>query len=117
MCHVLIIEDEWILADHMAQLIQAAGALSIRMADAEDDAVAMALDQPPMVIISDVSLRSGNGLAAVQRIIAELGDVPVMFVTGEPRSFQPHLPTTPVLHKPVDDQVLVATFRSIAPPA
>jgi two-component system, response regulator PdtaR len=115
MCHVLIIEDDWFIADHIAQLVEAAGALSIDMADNEDDAVAQALVRPPAVIISDVNLGSGNGPAAVVRIIAALGELPVMFVTGEPRAFQAHSPHTPVLHKPVDDRTLTATFRSIAP--
>lgn len=116
MCHVLIIEDDWLIADHIAQLVEAAGALSVDMADTEDDAVAQALAHPPAVIISDVNLKAGgNGPDAVRRIVAALGEMPVMFVTGEPRGFQPTSPAMRVLHKPVEDRVLVANFREIAP--
>jgi len=115
MCHVLIIEDEWLIADHTAQLVEAAGNHTIAFAGSEDDAVAQAQAHQPMVIISDVNLGSGSGLSAVKRILASLGEIPVMFVTGEPRGFEPHLAATPVLHKPVDDQLLIATFRAIAP--
>ncbi len=116
MCHVLIIEDDWLIADHIAQLIEAAGASSVDMADTEDDAVAQALSHPPEVIISDVNLKAGgNGPDAVKRIVAALGERPVLFVTGEPRAFQPQSPAMRVLHKPVDDRALVATFRAIAP--
>ncbi|MEH3107455.1 MAG: response regulator [Sphingomonas fennica] len=115
MCHVLIIEDDWIIADHIAQLVETAGAVSTDMAATEDEAVDHAFRRPPAVIVSDVNLRTGTGPAAVARIIAELGRIPVMFVTGEPRGFQPSSPNMPVLHKPVADRMLIETFKAIAP--
>lgn len=115
MCHVLIIEDDWIIADHIASLVEAAGALTIDMAMTEDEAVMRAQAHPPAVIVSDVTLGQGLGPSAVARIIAVMGQVPVMFVTGEPRGFQPPSPEMRVLHKPVDDKMLVATFKAIAP--
>jgi CheY-like chemotaxis protein len=116
MCHVLIIEDDWLIADHIVQLIEAAGASSIDMAGTEDEAVQQAAVHAPDVIISDVNLGTGGtGPAAVDRIIATIGDRPVVFVTGEPRTFQPRSPTMRVLHKPVDDRTIVATFLAIAP--
>lgn len=114
MCHVLIIEDDWIIADHIALLVEAAGARSVDMAATEDEAVTHAMLRPPAVIISDVNLGEGTGPSAVATIIARLGCVPVMFVTGEPRAFQPPFSDMPVLHKPVDDQTLIATFKMIA---
>lgn len=116
MCHVLIIEDDWLIADHIAQLVEAAGASSIDMADAEDDAVRQAMAHPPEVIISDVNLGSrGTGPGAVGRIVAALGELPVIYITGEPRSFRPASSSSHVLHKPVEDRTVVATFRAIAP--
>jgi two-component system, response regulator PdtaR len=115
MCHVLIIEDDWLLADHLAQLIESAGASSIDMAESEDEAVAHAVAHPPAVIISDINLRSGTGPAAIERIVNALGSIPVLFVTGEPKSLQPRAPDVLVLDKPVDDRTLIATFRMIAP--
>jgi CheY-like chemotaxis protein len=116
MCHVLIIEDDWIIADHIAQLVEAVGASSIDMAGTEDEAVTQASLHAPDVIISDVNLgKGGTGPAAIERIVAIVGDRPVMFVTGELRSFQPPSPTMRVLHKPVDDRMVIATFLAIAP--
>lgn len=115
MCHVLINEDDWIIAEHIALLVEAAGAPSVDMATTEDEAVARALDRLLAVIVSDVTLGAGLGPSAAARICAELGEIPVMFVTGEPRTFQPASPHIPVLHKPLDDQVLVATFKALAP--
>ncbi len=116
MCHVLIIEDDWLIADHIAQLVGTAGATSVVTVDNEEDALTQALANPPQVIISDVSLgRGGNGPSAVRRIICSVGERPVLFITGEPRSFQPPSPAMQVLHKPVEDHILVATFQAIAP--
>ena len=114
MCHVLIIEDDWLFSDHIAQLVEAAGAVSIDTADTEDEAVALALAHHPEVIISDVTLAAGTGPAAVDRITAELGQVPVMFITGEPRGFTPRSPEMCILHKPVADRTLLETFKALA---
>lgn len=113
MCHVLIIEDDWLIADHIAHRAQAAGAVSIDMAECEEDAVARALACPPALIISDVHLEAGTGPGAVTRIVAALGALPVVFVTGEPRTFRPPSSAMHVLHKPFDDRTLDATLRAI----
>jgi two-component system, response regulator PdtaR len=116
MCHVLIIEDDWLIADHVAQLLEAAGALSVDMAGTEDHAVEQALARSPDVIVSDVNLgRGGTGPAAVTRIVETLGDRPVIFITGEPQGFQPPSPAMRVLHKPVEDQLIVSAFQAVAP--
>jgi two-component system, response regulator PdtaR len=115
MCHVLIIEDDWLIADHIAMLVETAGALSTELAATEDEAVSCALNRRPAVIVSDVTLRAGLGPSAVARIIAEVGNVPVMFVTGEPRAFRPASADIPVLHKPFEDRLLITTFKSIKP--
>jgi DNA-binding NtrC family response regulator len=115
MCHVLLIEDDWLLADHMMQLLGAAGATSVVLVDGEEAAVRAAAARRPAVIVSDVTLRQGYGPAAVVRIVGEATDVRVMFVTGEPAAGRPHDSRWPVLAKPVADDVFVATFRSIAP--
>jgi len=117
MCHVLIIEDDWIIAEHIAILVKSAGAISIDLAATEDDAVEQALRRQPAVIVSDVALAAGLGPAAVSRIVAEYGPTPVMFVTGEPRTSHPTFLGSPVINKPFEDQLLIATFKSIAPVA
>jgi two-component system, response regulator PdtaR len=116
MCHVLVIEDDWLIADHICGLVEDAGALSVAFAATEDDAVASAIAAPPAVIVSDVNLRGdGTGPSAVMRIFEAIGTRPVMFVTGEPRPFEPPQPEMKVLYKPVDDRKLVETFKIIAP--
>ncbi|KQN89819.1 hypothetical protein ASE95_16740 [Sphingomonas sp. Leaf231] len=117
MCHVLIIENDWLLADHVAQLVERAGATSIDLAGAEDEAVAMAIARPPSVIVSDVLLTAGTGPAAVGRIAARIGACPTMFVTGTPDLCAPRGAGALLLVKPVDDDRLVAAFRTLVPPS
>jgi CheY-like chemotaxis protein len=53
MCHVLIIEDEWLIAEYIECLARDAGATSATTVDCEDDAVAAAIDRRPEIILSD----------------------------------------------------------------
>ncbi len=115
MCHVLIIEDEWIIADHIHQLIEGTGTHSISMADTEDEAVAQARIAPPEVIVSDISLRRGSGPEAVRRIAEIHGPTPCLFVTGEPRNTLPPDITRRILRKPFADQDFIAAFVKLVP--
>lgn len=115
MCHVLIIEDEWLIATYLAELVSDAGATSIATAATQDGAIEAARGQKPAVILSDVELRSGTGPLAVQAIAAEGGAIPVIFITGTPDSCHPREASAPVLGKPVDSVHLLAVFREFVP--
>lgn len=92
MCHVLIIEDDWLIAEHIVQLVKDAGATSTAQADTQDSAIEAARRQRPEIILSDVRLISGTGPLAVQAILAELGQIPVIFITGSPEDCTPCAP-------------------------
>jgi len=88
-CHVLIIEDDPLVAVHLSMLAEDAGATSIGTADTEADAVLAAREQRPDVILSDVRLIEGTGPKAVARIYSDCGPIPVIFVTGTPEECEP----------------------------
>ncbi|MDQ0838968.1 response regulator [Sphingomonas sp. ZB1N12] len=115
MCHVLVIEDDWLIADHIISLIEQAGATSYDQADCETDAVFAAGARIPDMIVSDVRLREGTGPLAVQRIIAAHGNIPVMFITGTPEACVPCDPPAEVLDKPIMESAVLETFRRLAP--
>lgn len=115
MCHVLIIENDWLLADHVAQLVEGAGATSTDLTDTEDEAVALALARPPAVIVSDVLLSAGTGPQAVARIARSLGPCPTVFVTGTPDLCHPRDADALLLVKPVADEALVGAFHALMP--
>lgn len=114
MCHVLIIEDESIIAEILAELVREAGATSIAMAMTQAEAIQAARAQPPGIILSDVQIRAGTGPLAVQAITAEIGAIPVIFITGTPEECHPRDASAVVLSKPVDTPQLMATFQRMA---
>ena len=84
MRHVLIIEDNAMIAMSIESALRDTGATSFDFATTEDEAVASAFARRPDVILSDVTLASGTGPSAVQTIFDGIGRVPVLFVTGTP---------------------------------
>ncbi len=84
MCHVLIIEDEAIIAASIQMILEGAGATSVDFADTEEQAVAAARITRPKVITSDVRLRVGTGPNAVKAIRDEHGHIPVIYITSSP---------------------------------
>ena len=82
MRHVLIIEDDQVIASLIGTILEDEGATSIKAASTEAEAVTAALAQTPGLIVSDVRLRSGTGPRAVATIRDAVGPVPVIFITG-----------------------------------
>lgn len=115
MCHVLVIEDEPMIAMLLENALEEAGATSFAFASTEQEAVQQALQHAPAVIASDVHLLEGTGPNAVQQIQAELGEVPVIFITGTPQDCRPCSPPAIVLTKPVNLAQLMTVFRQCAP--
>jgi CheY-like chemotaxis protein len=115
MCHVLFIEDDWLIADYIEHLAGDAGATSIMIVDFERDAVAAANGHCPGIILSDVNLGTGTGPLAVQKIQAEWGIIPVIFITATPQDCVPCFSPAVILPKPVNAQTLTKAFKRLAP--
>ncbi len=114
MCHVLIIEDEFLIAELLASMLEANGADTTSIAVSEVQALSSARERQPDLIVSDVNLgRGGSGPDAVVRIRDELGDIPVIFVTATPRECAPFDYAAAVLDKPIQPDRFAAALRSI----
>lgn len=111
MCHVLIIEDEPMVALDLELLLASAGATSFCIAESQDEAVASALAHPPALITSDVRLADGTGPMAVCAIHDALGHIPVIYITGTPQACHPRNPCHPVLTKPFDRMAVLSAVR------
>jgi CheY-like chemotaxis protein len=114
MCHVLIIEDEPLVAMLVRQILEDEGATSFSFADTQANAVAAAISHPPALITSDVKLFAGTGPLAVSAIHEELGPIPVIFITGTPADCHPCNPPGRVLQKPLNQAEFAAAFREIS---
>ncbi|MEK0083919.1 response regulator [Benzoatithermus flavus] len=84
LAHVLIIEDDFLLALDLQEQMEELGFASFAFARDEAQAVAAARQQRPDLILADYRLASGTGLGAVRAIRAVWGRVPVVYVTGSP---------------------------------
>ncbi|UUL83799.1 response regulator [Sphingomonas qomolangmaensis] len=114
MCHALIIEDEWVIAEYLALLAEDAGATSVAIAFTENEAVLAAHDHKPDIILSDVILTAGTGPCAVRTIISELGEIPVIFITATPSQCYPRKPSSVVFDKPFAAADVTDMFRRLA---
>jgi CheY-like chemotaxis protein len=114
MCHALVIEDEFLIADYVAELAGEAGATSIDFAETERDAVAAARERKPDIILSDVKLLVGTGPAAILRIQEEIGYIPVIFITATPEACCPRQASAVVLVKPIRQDDFMREFSRLA---
>ena len=81
---ILIIEDEPLTAAHLQELVQSLGHDVTGIARTHRDALKLAHDRKPDLILSDIQLADGSsGVEAVNEILGEL-EAPVIFVTGHP---------------------------------
>ena len=79
---ILIIEDEPLTAAHLETLVLGAGHRVTGIARTHRDALRLAHEKRPDLILSDIQLADGSsGVEAVNDILGEL-EVPVIFVTG-----------------------------------
>lgn len=113
MCHVLIIEDEALIALDLEDLLQAYGARTFSFAETEQEAITASRINPPDFILSDVALLEGTGPMAVEAIRNELGPVPVIFVTATPDACSPCEPPGKVFRKPLNRPAIGAAFHEM----
>lgn len=111
MCHVLIIEDEPMVALDLQDLFEREGATSFAFAASEREAIASAIEYRPALITSDVKLVHGTGPKAVAAIHKKLGSIPVIFITASPEACEPCEPPGIVINKPLDARAIVAAFH------
>ena len=110
---MLIIEDEAMIALDLEYLLASEGATSFAFAASEIEAVALAQDQRPDVITSDVTLLEGTGPAAVATIRAMMGSIPVIYISGTSPDRCAAEISTWAITKPLDRSVVVEIFRDI----
>lgn len=97
--HVLIIEDEILIALELEAMLGDLGFESFDVADNAVDALEMARRHRPDLITADFHIVGGTGVEALSDLTAALGICPAIFVTAN--SAQLHGRAEPVVEKPV----------------
>jgi CheY-like chemotaxis protein/DNA-directed RNA polymerase specialized sigma24 family protein len=81
---VLVIEDESIIALDLESLVTEMGHKVTGIATTRDDAIRMAREQKPDLILTDIQLAdSSSGIDAAHAILKDF-DIPVIFITAYP---------------------------------
>lgn len=115
--NILVIEDEPIIAMDVRQLVEACGHRVVGVAASEAQAVRLAQQKQPGLILADVNLGvGGDGITAVNRIQREL-KVPVIFVTAYPERLLTAEQVEPafVISKPFEPLALaIATYQAVS---
>ena len=109
---VLIIEDESIIALHIASIVEDLGHTVAGIARTRAEATALAAQTMPELVLADISLADGSsGIAAVKDILAEMA-VPVIFITAFPeRLLTGERPEpTYLIAKPFNPETVAATI-------
>ena len=118
---VLIIEDEPIIAADIRRIVTGMGHDVVGVADTHAEAVALATDTSPALILADIQLADGSsGVEAVDEIHTKVV-VPVVFITAYPerlltgdRVEPPFLITKPFRPRAVEAAIAQALFHNPA---
>jgi CheY-like chemotaxis protein len=107
---VLIVEDNGLIADLLAELIEAFGHKVCAIESTESGAIAAAGKLKPDLMIVDAYLEKGSGIVAVDTITRS-GHIPHIFVTGDATVVRTLKPTATVLQKPYFELDLVLAIK------
>ena len=114
---VMVIEDEAIIAIDLENIVADMGHRVTGVARTEAGALDLFAKERPDLILSDIQLADGSsGIDAVNRIIADAGDVPVIFITAYPERLLTGEGPEPafLISKPyTDDQVRSAVSQAM----
>ena len=112
--HAFIIEDDYLIAQNLRDMLERKGFSRFSFARSEDAAVMGAASQQFDLISADVRLIPGDGVNAVQRICAER-DIPVIFITGYADELMERAPNAIVVQKPINEEELDDALRQALP--
>lgn len=81
----MVIEDEMIIAMDLKGIVQSMGHDVTGVARTHKQAIELAGKERPDLILADIQLADGSsGLEAVNELLGDMGDIPVIFITAFP---------------------------------
>ncbi|MGC9271851.1 response regulator, partial [Acidiphilium sp.] len=97
---ILVVDDDHLIGPLLGELLHCLGHTVCALVTSEDAAVAAAVRHRPDLILMDTRLRPGNGIDAIDRIVALIGPVPHIFITGDLHDVLARAPEAIALQKP-----------------
>ena len=117
--HALIIEDDLVTGLDLQAMLQPLGYDSFAFASTPEQAVEQARIRQPDLTTVDVGLLDGDGFLAARALNDMCGDLPTVFITGDPDRVLEGDPRRVVLGKPItalDLRRAVGEAERAAPP-
>lgn len=113
---VLVVEDEFVIALDMEQMLRALGADAIDLATSLPDALAAIARAPPDLAILDLKLRTETTVPIAEAL--QLRAIPLIFATGygDLGALPASLRGAPLLRKPVSLAALAGMLRQLRGP-
>ena len=108
--HAFIIEDDYLIAKDLQDMLDDLGFTKFSFARSEDAAIMCADEENIDLITADVRLLPGDGVNAVEAICVKR-NLPVLFITAYREELEERKPGAIVLQKPVKQQDLAAAVR------
>lgn len=109
---VLLVEDEYFLADDVQRLLQAEGAIMIGPAATSDAALDLLIDQAVDLVVLDINLRGVDVYSLADELVTR--GTPFLFATGYDAD---HIPDRfrdiVYLQKPVDREALARAIARV----
>jgi len=113
--HILVVDDDALMRRSLAFNLEQAGFRASPAANAED-ALSLARQTPPDLVLLDIGLPGMDGLDAIKRF-KEQFHVPVVFVTARRRNLDEvlglELGADDYITKPFDVDVLIAHIKAV----
>lgn len=103
--HALIIEDEFMVAAQIEDVLRTIGYDSFDFVESEDDAIDAARVRCPDLISVDHRITAGSGVGAVREICADRA-IAVVFVTDYREEVESALPDAVIMGKPFAERTL-----------
>jgi len=107
---VLIVEDDALIGIYLADLLVAMGYDVCAIEATEADAVTAAVHHRPDLMIVDMHLRAGSGIAAVEQIVST-SPLPFVFISGDMSSAESLRPGSVVIRKPFRESDLARAIQ------
>lgn len=108
--HALIIEDEALIAMTIEEILRDCGFTSFDFASSSEQAIVAARHKCPALITTDVELKLGCGIEAVNAICSGT-PIPVIFITGSLSEVLSRMPQHPLISKPFTTEAVMAAVK------
>jgi CheY-like chemotaxis protein len=109
---VLVVEDEAIIGLLLSQVLSGRGHEVCGIAATEAEAIALAAQYKPDLLIVDAGLHDGSGVSAVADIL-RARFIPHIFITGDLAGVRALRPDAMVLEKPFLESDLVRAIERV----